>query len=105
MKHYSDRWIEEWCLKNGWSDLYIEENQYWAFRPGAVMPEPIPNDILRSLKRQKGLSPSEKWWSTIAIATTIISLIVTIYFFCPIFLVLAFGIDSFAVANLELSEI
>ena len=63
MKHYSDKWIEEWCLRNGWSDLYVEQNQYWAFRPGAVMPEPVPNDILRSLKRENGLSSSEKWWS------------------------------------------
>jgi hypothetical protein len=27
------------------------------------MPEPIPPKVLRLIKAEKGLSPSEKWWS------------------------------------------
>ena len=105
MKHYCDEWIKEWCLENGWSDLYIEQNQYWGFRPGAVMPEPIPPNILQQIKQEKGLSPKEKYWSITAITITIIGLIVSIGFRCPLFLVLAFGIDSFTVANLDLGDI
>ncbi len=54
MKHYSDEWIEEWCQENGWTDLFVERsNSYWAFPPGAVMPEPIPAQALRVIKAKK----------------------------------------------------
>ncbi|MGF1489362.1 MAG: hypothetical protein ACFBSE_19915 [Prochloraceae cyanobacterium] len=105
MKHYCDEWIEQWCLENGWSDLYIEQNQYWAFRPGAVMPEPIPPNILHKIKQEKGLSPKERYWSIAAIAIAIIGIIVSICFRCPLFLVFAFTVDSFTVANLDLENI
>ena len=102
MKHYCDKWIEEWCVENGWSDLYIEKNQYWAFRPGAFIPEPIPTNILRGIKHKKGLSINEKYWSITAIVITIISLIITVFLRSPIFLVLAFGIDGLTLANLDI---
>ena len=105
MKHYCDEWVQEWCQENGWSDLYVEQNQYWAFRPNAVMPEPIPSETLQSIKQHNGLSPQEKRWSITAIVATIIGLVMSLYFLCPIFLILVFGFDSFTIANIDPGEI
>ena len=54
IKHFCDDWVREWCDANGWTDLFMERsNHYWAFPPGAVMPEPIPSKTLRLIKSQK----------------------------------------------------
>ena len=57
MKHYSDQWVEEWCQENGWTELFLErQDHYWAFPPGAVIPEPIPHQTLKIIKSKKGWS-------------------------------------------------
>ena len=53
MKHYCEEWVKDWCFENGWTDLYVERCHYWAFPPGAVMPEPIPPRVLRLIKAEK----------------------------------------------------
>ena len=53
-------------FKNGaistvWTDLVRERyNSYWAFPPNCVMPEPIPQKVMRLIKNEKGLSKSEQ---------------------------------------------
>ena len=101
MKQYCDEWIKEWCLENGWTDLQIKNNQYWALRPGAFIPEPIPCDLLREIKSKQGLSQTEEFLSTVALITTIVSLMAAILFSCPALLIIGFGIDSLAFAALE----
>jgi hypothetical protein len=102
MKHYCDEWIEEWCEENGWTDLFIERpGCYWAFPPFAVMPEPIPPKILRSIKSQKGFSIEERLWSISAVVGTITAVIVSYCLKCPMPLVFAFGLDAVTVALLE----
>jgi hypothetical protein len=105
IKHYCDRWIEEWCQDNGWTDLYIERcNNYWAFPPGAVMPEPIPPAALRLIKTKKGLSVEERLWSLIAVVGTVVAAIVTFWLKCPMPLVFAFALNAVTVAQLETEE-
>jgi hypothetical protein len=106
MKHYCDRWIEDWCQENGWTDLFIERySNYWAFPPGAVIPEPIPPKILRSIKVQKGLCWEEKLWVFSAVVVTGISLGLSYLLKCPMPIVFAFALDAVTVAKLEVEEI
>ncbi|MEB3182383.1 MAG: hypothetical protein VKL59_25610 [Nostocaceae cyanobacterium] len=105
MKHYCDQWIEEWCQDNGWTDLYVERhNTYWAFPPGAVMPEPIPPTVLRVIKTKKGWSLQERWWSLTAVVGTVISAILTYWLKCPMPLVFAFAFNAVTVAQMEVEE-
>ncbi|MBD2777586.1 hypothetical protein [Iningainema tapete] len=105
MKHYSDEWIEEWCQENGWTDLFIERcNNFWAFPPGAVMPEPIPTHVLRLIKQQKGQTKEEIFWSISAAIGTIVAIISTYVLKCPMPLVLAFAFDAVTAAQLEVEE-
>ena len=60
MNHYAAQWIEDWCSENGWTDLFRERTDYWAFPPNAVMPVPIPTQVLRSIKANRGLCFEEK---------------------------------------------
>ncbi|MBR8833012.1 MAG: hypothetical protein DSM106950_02945 [Stigonema ocellatum SAG 48.90 = DSM 106950] len=106
MRHYSDAWIEEWCHENGWTDLFVERrNNYWAFPPGAVMPEPIPTRVLRVIKAKKGLTSEEKFLSVSAIIGTIVAVVYTYLFKCPMPLVFAFAFDAVTAAQLEIEEL
>lgn len=105
MKHYCDEWIKEWCEENGWTDLFVERyNNYWAFPPGAVMPEPIPQKTLRTIKAEKGLCLEEKTWLIIAFVLTLILLMMGYIIKCPMPLVFAFAFDAIAVAQLEVED-
>jgi hypothetical protein len=102
MKHFSDEWIYEWCQENGWTDLVMEPlNHYWAFPPGAVMPQPIPPEILRLIKSKKGLSPHEQHWSIAAIGVTAVMAIASYVLQSPMPLVCAFGFAAITVARLD----
>ena len=105
VKHFCDQWIEQWCQENGWTDLFIERrNHYWAFPPNAVMPEPIPVETLRIIKEEKGLSPDEKTWLTLAFLVTIISFILSYYLRSPMPIVLAFVFNAIAMVKLEIED-
>ena len=106
IKHFCDDWVKEWCDDNGWTDLFMERyNNYWAFPPGAVMPEPIPPKTLRLIKSQKGLCPEERVWLTSAIAISLISMIFGCFLANPTPLVFAFAFGAITAAKLEVEEI
>ncbi|MGK7876962.1 MAG: hypothetical protein AB4426_27830 [Xenococcaceae cyanobacterium] len=106
MKHYCDEWIKEWCEENGWTDLSIEcYNNYWAFPPGAVMPEPISPKTLRLIKTEKGLCFEEKLWLISAWIVTLIAVIVSYCMKSPMPLVFAFAFDAITTAQLEVEDI
>lgn len=104
MKHYRDEWINEWCQQNGWTDLVRDRYNYWAFPPGAVMPEPIPPQALRIIKQEKGLTTQEKLWSISAAIGAIICTISSYFLKCPMPLVFAFAFGAVTVAQLEVEE-
>ncbi|MBD2568997.1 hypothetical protein [Anabaena lutea] len=102
MNHYSIKWIEAWCMENGWTDLFVERRgNYWAFPPGGVMPEPIPVHVLRVIKEENGLTNQELFWSITAVVITIVAVIYTFIYKCPMPLVLAFALNAVTVASLE----
>lgn len=106
MKHYCDKWIEEWCQQNGWTDLVVGGyNQYWAFPPNAVMPEPIPSKILRIIKTEKGLCLDEKVWLGLVSIVTVSAIILSYVLKNPMPLVFAFAFNAIAVAKLEVEDI
>lgn len=103
MRHYRDEWIQEWCDHNGWTDpMSVSTNFYWAFPPNGVMPEPIPGDILRLIKSEKGLTQDEKVWLGSAMSISLIAAIFTYFWHCPLPLVIAFGFSAVTAARLEI---
>ncbi|MGA1623623.1 MAG: hypothetical protein ACO36E_12990 [Synechocystis sp.] len=106
MRHFCDAWIEEWCDAHGWTDLFMERlNHYWAFPPGAVMPEPIPGKIMRAIKLEKGLCEEEKTWLLAAIALSGCAIASALAFKNPMPIVLAFAFDAITAGRLEVEEI
>jgi hypothetical protein len=106
MKHFQDEWIQDWCNDNGWTDLFVERcHNYWAFPPGAVIPEPIPSKVLRSIKLTQGLSQDEKTWLRLAAGFTVLSLILGFLLWCPMPVVFAFAFDAITAAQLEVEYI
>jgi hypothetical protein len=105
INRYCIKWIEAWCQENGWTDLFVERRgNYWAFPPGGVMPEPIPGDVLRLIKAEKGFTLEEKLWSISAVTTTVMAVVYAFVLKCPIPLVLAFAVNGVTVAQFELEE-
>lgn len=102
MKHFADEWIREWCQDNGWTDLFIECRDYWAFPPHGVIPIPIPKETLIQIKAEKGFSPEEKLWLGSSIVISMIAIIFTYLFNCPMPLVFAFAFTAIVVGNFEL---
>jgi hypothetical protein len=105
MRHYSEDWLQEWCRENGWTELYIERCQYWAFPPGAVMPEPIPPKALKLIKAEKGLCGEEKLWMTLAAIVSVVAAILSCILKSPMPIVLAFAFSAITVALLEVEDI
>ena len=105
MTHYSLEWIEAWCQENGWTELFIAGcNNYWAFPPGCVMPEPIPTHVLSLIKAEKGLTTEETVWSVSAVIATVLAIVSSVMFKCPMPLVLAFAFNAVTVAQLEIED-
>lgn len=102
MQHFHDEWIQEWCDHNGWTDLFRERyNHYWAFPPNCVMPEPIPQRVMRIIKSEKGLSGTEQRWLILAVVVSAISLVSSCFWMSPMPLMLAFGFDAITFARME----
>ena len=101
MNHYSATWIEEWCQDNGWTDWFMECSRYWAFPPNAVMPVPIPNQVLKAIKAQKGLCFEEKAWCLAAVFSAIAGGLGTYFFSSPMPLLAAFAFCAVTVARME----
>ena len=105
MKHFKEEWIEDWCEQNGWTDLTREsQTSYWAFPPSAVMPEPIPFNVLQSIKNNNGFCSEEKLWLFSAITISLVSVFLSYWIHSPVPALLAFAFDAFIFANLEFEE-
>jgi hypothetical protein len=101
MKQYAYSWVVRWCAENGWTDLFIERYRYWAFPPGAVMPQPIPSQVLQCLHDEHGSSPIEQRWYGAMLAASAIGGLLSCWSHCPLPLLAGFGICAMAVAYLE----
>lgn len=101
MNRYCQTWIQEWCEENGWTDLFVERRDYWAFPPHAVIPMPIPNQVLQRIKANKGMSPEEKIWGTIACLAAIAGAGLSYWLHSPMPLMAAFSFCAITVARFE----
>lgn len=102
MQHFQDEWIQEWCDSNGWTDLFQERyNHYWAFPPNGVMPEPIPQKVMRLIKSEKGLTTIEQRWLVSAALVSVIALAATCFLITPMPLMFAFAFDAVTFARME----
>ena len=104
MNHYCEQWISDWCQDNGWTDWFKERSSYWAFPPNAVMPVPIPTQVLRAIKAERGLTVSERLWSLSAVISTIVAAASGYFCESPMPIVLAFGFCAIVVARMEDDE-
>ncbi|HIK55466.1 MAG TPA: hypothetical protein IGS37_09940 [Synechococcales cyanobacterium M55_K2018_004] len=101
MNKYCKEWIQEWCQENGWTDLFRERKDYWAFPPHAVMPLPIPAQALEMIKAQKGLTPEEKLWCGSAWAAAVMGAALGYFFQSPMPLVMAFAFCTIIFACMD----
>jgi hypothetical protein len=102
MQHFHDEWIQEWCDRNGWTDLVRERyNNYWAFPPNCVMPEPIPQKVMRLIKNEKGLSIYEQRWLICAAVASVLAVLFSLFLMSPMPMMLAFGFDAVTFARMD----
>ena len=101
MKHFASQWIEEWCQENGWTDWFLECSRYWAFPPNAVMPVPIPKQVLKRIKAEKGLCFEEKLWYLASISGAVLAGVSAYFMSSPMPLVAAFAFCAVVVAQME----
>lgn len=101
MKKYPKAWVQEWCDRNGWTELFVERYGYWAFPPGSVLPQPIPPTILESIRHTKGLSPRERSSYSLCWGCTVLAMGVSYGWNCPLPLVAAFIVSAIVVAYWE----
>jgi len=101
MNHYSAQWIEDWCNDNGWTDWFKERSSYWAFPPNSVMSVPIPTQVLKSIKAERGLCYEERIWCVAATFSAAVAIVSTFAMGSPMPLVAAFAFCAVTVARLE----
>jgi hypothetical protein len=101
MNHYCEQWIADWCQDNGWTDWFCERSRYWAFPPQAVMPVPIPVQVLKTIKAEKGFTLEERTWGLIVVACGIVAGVSGYWLANPLPLVFAFAFGAIVVAQME----
>jgi hypothetical protein len=105
MNHYCYAWIEDWCKEHGWTELFMQRrNEYWAFPPNAVMPLPIPAQVLRQIKAKRGLSVDEKLWCFAATTVSVATAGFSYFAHSPMPFVAAFAFCAIVVAGMEVDE-
>jgi hypothetical protein len=104
VNHYCEQWIADWCQENGWTDWFLEQRCYWAFPPHAVLPMPIPAQVLRTIKIAKGISPDERQWLNWAIGSLLCGSSLSWLVGSPMPVLAAFGFCAVAAAKLEDEE-
>lgn len=93
--------MQAWCQENGWTDLFVEQYQFWAFPPGSVLPIPVPAQALEGYYKNRVASPQERLLSLVSIGTTLGAVLWTTLTLSPLPLLVAFGGCAIAVGLLE----
>lgn len=105
MNHYCYTWIEDWCKDNGWTELFVmRRNEFWAFPPNAVMPLPIPSQVLQQIKAEKGLSVDERFWCLAAVIVSVVTAGLSYFAHSPMPFVAAFAFCAMVVAGMEVED-
>lgn len=105
MNHYREQWIADWCQEHGWTDWFCQQHSYWAFPPHAVMPTPIPPQVLRHIKAENGFTPDERMWCLAGLTSLISGVMMSYGWSSPMPLLIAFGICAVVAIQLEDEEL
>jgi hypothetical protein len=95
------QYIQQWCQEHGWTDLFVEQRQFWAFPPGSVLPVPVPTHALEGFYRTYEMSPQVGLLNLSSITITLVAVLLTVVTLSPVPLLIAFGYCAIAVALLE----
>lgn len=101
---YHPQWITDWCEEHGWTDVFVECRQFWAFPPGAVLPQPIPLDVLIAIKKDQGMSPLEWQSCSVLLGLLLLAIAIAWHWTTPLPLLSLFGLMTGWVAWLDDSE-
>jgi uncharacterized membrane protein YedE/YeeE len=94
-------YLSAWCEDHGWTDLFLERYQFWAFPPGGVLPMPLPSDVFEDFQSQQQWSRKAIACYVLAIGSTLLGIGWTFQSSCPMPLIMAFAVAAIAVAMLE----
>ncbi|MEO0375027.1 MAG: hypothetical protein AAF329_10465 [Cyanobacteria bacterium P01_A01_bin.17] len=92
-------YVVGWCQEHGWTDLFVDHYQYWAFPPGAVMPLPVPTDVFEDFQGSR--SRTAKSFYGLILAVSAIAAVCSWLQQSPMPLVFAFCISAMAVGLLD----
>ncbi|WP_404784800.1 hypothetical protein [Altericista sp. CCNU0014] len=95
------QYIQQWCQEHGWTDLFVEQRQFWAFPPGSVLPVPVPTHALEGFYSEREMSPHVCLLSLSSIGLSLLSVFLTVRTLSPVPLLAAFGCCAIAAALLE----
>jgi hypothetical protein len=95
------QYIQQWCQENGWTDLFVEQRQFWAFPPNAVLPVPVPTHALEGFYAEREMTPQVGLINLFSIGAALGAVFLTEFTQSPIPLLAAFGCCAIAVALLE----
>jgi hypothetical protein len=95
------QYIQQWCQENGWTDLFVEQRQFWAFPPNAVLPVPVPTQALKGFYAEREMTPQVGLLNLSALGAALGAVFLTVFTLSPVPLLAAFGCCAIAVALLE----
>jgi hypothetical protein len=101
MSKFLHQYIQQWCSEHGWTDLFVEQCQFWAFPPGAVIPAPVPVYALEGFYRTHRAPAPIQLLKTLALGLALAAVALTIWTGSPIPLVTAFGGCAITVGLIE----
>jgi hypothetical protein len=95
------RYIQQWCQEHGWTDLFIEQRQFWAFPPGSFIPVPVPTSAIKRFYANQYPTRQAKVLSLSVVGAALGAVTITALTLSPVPLLLGFGCCAIAVALLE----
>lgn len=101
MSHPIYQYLNRWCQDHGWTDLFVERYQFWAFPPGSVMPLPLPAQAIESFYLQQRLSGKRQICLGLALVATALAGVLTTLSHSPMPLIAAFACAAIAVGLLD----
>jgi hypothetical protein len=101
MSRVLHQYIQQWCQAHGWTDLFVEQRQFWAFPPGSVLPVPVPTYALEGFYSAYEMTPQVGLLNLSSMGVTLGAVLLTVVTLSPVPLLVAFGYCAIAVALLE----
>jgi hypothetical protein len=95
------QYIQQWCQEHDWTDLFVEQRQFWAFPPGAVLPVPVPTHALEGFYAEREMTPQVGLLNLSSPGAALSAFFLTVLTLSPIPLLAAFGCCAIAAALLE----